>query len=191
VVAHPERRTIERPPGQGLDSGGLVKGLLADLVADELAGHATLAVSCAGDVALGGTAAIAREVKVESPFDGGTLHTFSLATGGVATSGVGRRSWRDADGRPAHHLLDPATGRPAYTGIVQATALAPTALEAEVRAKAALLGGPAQAARWLVGGGVIVLDNATHHVFAPPPQIALSDLSGFAQPRHTAVLEHR
>ena len=44
--------------------------------------------------------------------------------------------------RPAHHLLDPATGRPAFTGVVQATALAPTALEAEIRAKAAVLGGP-------------------------------------------------
>jgi len=33
----------------------------------------------------------------------------------------------DDDARPAHHLLDPRTGRPAYTGVVQATALAPTA----------------------------------------------------------------
>ena len=48
----------------------------------------------------------------------------------------------DPDGRPAHHLLDPATGRPAFTGVVQATALAPTAVEAEWRAKAAVLSGP-------------------------------------------------
>ena len=47
------------------------------------------------------------------------LHTFALASGGVATSGIGRRSWLDRDGRPAHHLLDPATGRPAFTGVVQ------------------------------------------------------------------------
>jgi hypothetical protein len=40
---------------------------------------------------------------------------------GVATSGIGRRSWLDADGRPAHHLLDPSTGSPAFTGIVQET----------------------------------------------------------------------
>jgi len=33
---------------------------------------------------------------------------------------------RRPDGTPAHHLLDPATGLPAYTGIVQATAIAPT-----------------------------------------------------------------
>ena len=54
-------------------------------------------------------------------------------------AGSAARSWLDARGRPAHHLLDPATGRPAFTGVVQATALAPTALEAEWRAKAAVL----------------------------------------------------
>jgi thiamine biosynthesis lipoprotein len=117
---------------------------------------------------------------VESPFDGTVLHTFQLAAGGVATSGIGRRAWLDETGRPAHHLLDPATGRPAFTGIVQATALAPSALEAEVRAKAALLSGPRDAARWLRDGGVIVLRDGSHIVFDPPPVVTLSELSGFA-----------
>jgi thiamine biosynthesis lipoprotein len=121
---------------------------------------------CAGDIAIGGAASPARGVQVESPFDGSTLHTFELARGGAATSGIGRRSWLDAAGAPAHHLLDPATGRAAFTGIVQATALAPSAFEAEVRAKAALLSGPAAAPRWLPDGGAIVLDDGSHRVFA-------------------------
>jgi thiamine biosynthesis lipoprotein len=80
----------------------------------------------------------------------------------VATSGIGRRSWLGPRGRPAHHLLDPATGAPAFTGVVQATALAPTALEAEIRAKAALLSGPAGGERWLAEhGGVLVLDDGS------------------------------
>ena len=108
---------------------------------------------------IGGTA---RAVAVESPFDGHVIHRFELADAGVATSGIGRRSWLDGRGEPAHHLLDPATGRPAYTGIVQATAVAPTALEAEIRAKAALLSGPADAADWLPHGGVVVLDDGNH-----------------------------
>ena len=65
------------------------------------------------------------------------LTELTLTDGAAATSGVTRRGW---------HLIDPGTGRPARTGIVQATAIAPTALEAEVRAKAALLAGPAAAA---------------------------------------------
>ncbi len=90
------------------------------------------------------------------------LHRFRLSTGAVATSGIGRRSWLDPGGRPAHHLLDPATGRPAFTGVVQATALAPTAVEAEWRAKAAVLSGPQTARDWLPHGGVVVLDDRSH-----------------------------
>jgi FAD:protein FMN transferase len=149
---------VRRPPGLRIDGGGLAKGLFADVVAETL-GDRTFAIDCAGDLRLGGAA---RAVHVESPFDGGILHTFELSGGGVATSGIGRRSWLDRTGAPAHHLLDPASGRPAFTGVVQATALAPTALEAEARAKAAVLSGPDGAADWLPHGGVIVLDDGNH-----------------------------
>ena len=54
----------------------------------------------------------------------------------------------------------------AVTGTVQATALAPTALEAEIRAKAALLSGPAAAPAWLPHGGVVVLDDQSLQVVA-------------------------
>ncbi len=106
-------------------------------------------------------------MRVASPFSGAVLHTFHVADGGVATSGISRRSWLDARGRPAHHLLDPATGRPAFTGVVQATALAPTALEAEVLAKAAVLSGPDAAPGRLPHGGVIVHEDGGHEVVAP------------------------
>ncbi|MFL5846619.1 MAG: FAD:protein FMN transferase [Solirubrobacteraceae bacterium] len=158
--------TITRPPGVGLDSGGLAKGLFADVLGEHLAGHASFAVDCAGDLLLGGRDGIVRRIDVADPFGGPVRHTFPLASGGVATSGIGRRSWLDADGRPAHHLLDPSTGRPAFTGIVQVTAIAPTALEAEVRSKAALLSGPERAEAWLPDGGVVVFDDASHVVVA-------------------------
>jgi hypothetical protein len=77
---------------------------------------------------------------------------------------LGRRSWLDRGGRPAHHLLDPATGRPAFTGLVQVTALAPSALMAEVYAKAAILSGPHGAPAWLPHGGVIMRDDGSHEV---------------------------
>ena len=149
---------VRRAPGLRIDGGGLAKGLFADVVAETLFGR-TFAIDCAGDVRVGGHA---RRVDVQCPFDGRTLHHFTLADAGVATSGIGRRSWLDSRGEPAHHLIDPATGRAAFTGVVQATAIAPTALEAEVRAKAALLSGPERAAEWLPDGGVIVLDDGNH-----------------------------
>jgi thiamine biosynthesis lipoprotein len=122
-------------------------------------------VNCAGDLRLGGTDP--RAVRVAGPFGDEILHTFALRGGGVATSGIGKRAWIGADGRPAHHLLDPASGRPAFTGVVQATALAPTALEAETLAKAAVLTGPEGARGWLPHGGVVVLDDGSHQVVDP------------------------
>jgi thiamine biosynthesis lipoprotein len=157
-------RTVTRPTGLRFDSGGLAKGLFADILAGELRRHASFAIDCAGDLRVGGAKAMPRPVRVASPFDESVLHEFELSDAGIATSGIGRRSWLDADGRPAHHLLDPATGRPAFTGVVQVTALAPTALGAEILAKAAILSGAATARRWLRHGGVVVYDDGTHEV---------------------------
>jgi thiamine biosynthesis lipoprotein len=174
-------RTVTRPPGVKLDSGGLAKGMFADTLAERLAGHESFAIDCAGDLAVGGTRGTCRSVDVASPFDGRTLHTFALRRGGVATSGIGRRSWLDADGHPAHHLLDPATARPAFTGIVQVTALAPSALLAEIRAKAALLSGPRGARAWLPDGGTIVFDDGSHRTIEPPGEVTLRQLSRYVR----------
>jgi FAD:protein FMN transferase len=159
IVVDDEARTIARPPGLRIDSGGLGKGLAADLLADGLAGHPLFAVDCAGDMRVGGCAGVARRVLVDDPAGTKPLHELSIVDGAVATSGIARRSWRDARGMVMHHLLDPATGQPAWTGVVQATALAPTALEAETLAKAALLAGPTRGRELLVHGGVLVLDG--------------------------------
>lgn len=156
--------TVTRPVGVRLDSGGIAKGLFADLLAGALRDHDSVVINCGGDLRLGGRDAPARPVEVSSPFGPDVLHVFELAAGGVATSGIGKRSWIDAHGRPAHHLLDPASGRPAFTGVVQVSALAPTAAEAEARTKAAVLAGPAGAREWLPHGGVIVYDDGHHEV---------------------------
>jgi thiamine biosynthesis lipoprotein len=158
---------VTRPPGVRIDPGGIAKGVFADELASLLSGYEAFVVDCGGDMRLGGRLALARDVHVASPFDESILHTFAVASGGVATSGVGRRSWLDRDGRPAHHLLDPASGRPAFTGIVQVTALAPTAIAAESLSKAALLSGPARAERVLVHGGAIVLEDGNFVVLEP------------------------
>lgn len=159
--------TVTRPVGMRFDSGGIAKGLFGDILAEVLALHASFAIDCAGDVRLGGTVGVARPVQVASPVDASVLHVFELARGAAATSGIGRRSWLDESGRPAHHLLDPASGRPVYSGFVQVTALAPTGVEAETRAKAALLRGPEGGAALLVHGGVLVDEERGVRVLDP------------------------
>lgn len=158
---------IERPPGVEIDSGGIAKGLLADEVAATLEGFPAYAVDCCGDARIGGTAGQPRPIEVEDPFGGEPIHTLEIGDGGVATSGITRRSWEGAGGAAAHHLLDPATGRPAFTGVVQATALAPSAFLADVHAKWALLSGPDLAPSRLPFGGVLVLADGGVEAVAP------------------------
>jgi thiamine biosynthesis lipoprotein len=179
----PAASTVSRPPGVKLDSGGLVKGLLADVLAERLADRAGFAINCGGDLRFGGTAGIARELRVESPFDGGIVHSFALGRAGVATSGIGRRSWTLDDGRPAHHLLDPSSGESAFTGVVQVTALASSALLAEIRAKAAVLSGAECARSWLPDGGVIVFDDGSHEVVEPPARMLAAGTYGVSETR--------
>jgi len=162
--------TIARPPGLRLDLGGVGKGLAADLVAERLAAQARFVVDAAGDVRLGGvrTATRPHEIDVAHPWDPEPLGTVRIAAGAIATSGVGSRLWATRAGGHAHHLLDPSTGAPAWTGLVAATALAPTALEAETLAKAALLSGPLGARRWLAQrGGVVVHEDGAAEWIGP------------------------
>ena len=108
------------------------------------------------------------------PLTSDTAHVFTVEDGAVATSGLDTRLWRAPDGTPRHHILDPSTLEPAWTGLISATALAPTAVEAEALAKAALLSGPQGARRWLRRhGGLIVHDDGKTEVLAPRPVIRL------------------
>jgi thiamine biosynthesis lipoprotein len=154
-------RAIERPPGVRLDNGGSGKGLAADAVAHRLAGLPRFVVDCGGDVRHGGTEAerMPQAIEVVHPLTRTIAETLELGPGAIATSGLDVRVWRTPDGGHAHHLLDPATGEPAWTGLVGATAVAPTALEAETLAKAALLSGPGRGRAWLAEHGGVLFDE--------------------------------
>ena len=153
--------TITRPPGVQIDSGGIAKGLVADLVATSLNGHPSFAVDCCGDIRIGGTGRRPRTVHVADPLGEEPISSMEIVLGAVATSGIGKRTWVNDDGDAAHHLLDPATGAPAYTGVIQATAKAPTAFLAEIYAKHAILSGTEEAPGRLPYGGVILLEDGT------------------------------
>jgi thiamine biosynthesis lipoprotein len=161
---------IRRPRGVLIDTGGTGKGLAADAVAQRLAAHDRFVVDCGGDIAVRG----AWEVEVEHPLTGETAHTLHVRDGGIATSGLNVRVWRRPDGGFAHHLLDPATGEPAWTGLIAATALGATALDAETRSKFALLSGPDGARRALArSGGVLVHDDGAVELVGPVRRMTL------------------
>jgi thiamine biosynthesis lipoprotein len=168
--------TVSRPPGLRLDPGGIAKGLMADVIAETLADFPAFAVDCCGDLRVGGVDARMRTILVEDPAGGPQLHELRISEGAVATSGITRRGWVDGEGRAAHQIIDPASGRPAYTGVIQATAVAPTGLLAETLAKSALLVGPERAESQLPFGGVIVVEGGEVRVFEGLAPLAPSGL---------------
>lgn len=132
-------RRVELGPGASLDLGGIAKGWAADRCAERLGEHGPALVNAGGDLAVTGPCPSgAWPVAVELPQ--GTL-TLALERGGLATSGRDRRSWR-SDGELRHHLIDPASGKPASHGPLAVTVAAASATAAEVAAKALFLAGP-------------------------------------------------
>jgi FAD:protein FMN transferase len=124
---------IEVEPGFRLDLGGIAKGYAVDNAARLLGAAGPCLVNAGGDLACRG-----REWPVGLETADGPL-TLALEDGAVATSGRDRRRWR-RDGAEAHHLIDPATGSPAAGPYLRVTVVAPTAVDAEVQAKAVFLG---------------------------------------------------
>ena len=168
-----QRGRVVRPPGLRLDSGGIGKGLAADLAAAELPPGIRYAICVGGDMAVGGPPPN-WTVAVEDARGSGDAHRLVVVPGGVATSGIHARCWRRPGGALAHHLLDPATGEPAWTGLVTASAVAGSALDAEILAKSALLSGPRGARRLLRRlGGVLQHDDGRLEVVPPAPVVRL------------------
>jgi thiamine biosynthesis lipoprotein len=154
-----DEHVVRLPRGVRMDLGGSAKGMAVDLAAKMLATNPVFAIDAGGDIRLGGPYATPRTVEIAHPLRDQPAHNVTVTAGAVATSGLRTRVWRAGDGF-AHHLIDPARGVPAWTGVIQANALAPTALEAETLAKMALLSGPLAGRAALERyGGALILDS--------------------------------
>lgn len=145
------------PSGVRIDPGAIGKGLAADLVA-------TAAVEQGADaalVSLGGDLRVAGEPpaegwEIELDHHLTAAARVNLLDGAIATSSSLRRRWRTADG-PAHHVIDPRTGRPSTGPVVACSVLAAEAWWAEALATSLLVGwGEAAHHEELVG----LLDDA-------------------------------
>ncbi len=129
------------PEGAELDFGGIAKGWTVDLAARELSSLPWAILDAGGDLRIvGATPGEGLDVAVEDPQANGVeALRLRLRSGALATTSVTVRAW----GRGRHHVIDPATGLPAITPVIQATVWAETCTDAEVWSKAAVLAGPA------------------------------------------------
>ncbi len=166
-----DRVALQRPD-MALTLNGIAQGYITDRIADLLRdnGVATTLVS------LGETRAVGRpssgrawHVGLADPDrPGGTTHTLELMDAAVATSS-GSGTTFDRDGR-FHHLLDPATGRPAQLcrGVSVVAARATTA---DALSTALSVLSPSRAREVLVAGGgdraYLVLPDGAHAEIGP------------------------
>lgn len=148
-----ESSTVTLPRGTTLDPGGLGKGLAADLIVEfALSSGASGALAeIGGDLVVAGEApdGAAWKVAVEDPFEApvdsaAPIATVRLGAGAVATSSRLNRRFETAEG-PAHHLIDPSSGRNSTTGAVTATVIAGSGARAEALTKLAFNTEPAAA----------------------------------------------
>jgi FAD:protein FMN transferase len=157
IELDPLVNSVLLPDGVALDLGGIGKGRAADLLAAKLldAGAAGACVNLGGDLRVAGEPPSPQGwmVEIDDPFETGDAGSVALLHGAVATSTRLRRAW-SRDGRPLHHLVDPATGAPAESGLASVTVLAGEAWWAEVLAKAAFVAGPEAGVRLLADQGV-------------------------------------
>lgn len=148
-----ESGVIRLPRGVELDLGATAKALAADRAAGAIAA----ATNCGALVSLGGDIAVAGDPPTAgwcvlvaddhaASFDAAGPKV-AIHTGGLATSGTAVRRW-NTDRGEAHHLLDPSTGLPARTPWRTVSVAAPTCLDANVAATAAVVLGES-APGWL------------------------------------------
>lgn len=141
------RRTLVRDGRVRFDLGGVAKGWIADRALRLLDRYPDALVDADGDVAVRSSTPVGWSIAVAHPDDDlveiARLQTppgWPADSFGVATSGVSVHRWRPS-AEPTHHLIDPRTGRPALTDVVQATVVAESAGLAEALAKSAAIRG--------------------------------------------------
>ena len=161
-------REITLPAGTSIDPGGIGKGLAADLVVDLVmaAGATGACVNVGGDLRVAGTSPSGApwSVAIEHPLQAHRIiGTVELHDEALVSSWRTRRSWGSGDQR-RHHLIDPATGTSAWSGLAGVTVTASDAWWAEALATAIFLAGPQAAPRLTRrhgGGAILVRDDGS------------------------------
>lgn len=135
-----EQKTIKLGEGQGIDFGAIAKGYASSRVMDIYAQHNLVSglVSLGGNVQCYGTKVDGSLWKCgitnpESPDDTGSLAgVIQAADQAIITSGGYERYFTDEkSGITYHHIIDPATGYSASSGLSSVTIVSPDGMLAD------------------------------------------------------------
>jgi thiamine biosynthesis lipoprotein len=157
-----EHGIVKLPKGTTLDSGGIGKGLAADLLSQFLmeSGAEGALVSASGDVVAHGESIDGNSWKIgiEDPFNPGTeFEKIQINDGAVATSSSMKNTFGDHN----HHLISTATGKSSSVNIATASVVAKTGANAEVLTKIAFHYEPQQAIELIekLNGSALIVEK--------------------------------
>jgi FAD:protein FMN transferase len=170
VEVDEEHSLVRLRRGTELDLGATAKAFAADRIAALIykSTGSDVLVSLGGDIAVQGAPPGGWPVLVTDDHRsaGGLGQTVAIAEGGLATSSTTVRRWR-AGRVEAHHIVDPATGAPAAEHWRTISVDAPTCVEANSAATAAIIEG-VRAVSWLEARGhaarLVAADGSVVHV---------------------------
>ena len=120
----PEHHTVALKPGMEIDLGSIAKGYTGDqlmqLFRDSRVSSALL--NLGGNVQTLGSKPDGSpwKIAVKDPLGEGNLGVLNIEDRAVITSG-GYERYFEEDGRTYWHIIDPATGYPAQSGLVSVT----------------------------------------------------------------------
>lgn len=108
-----------------IDLGAVGKGYTGDFIVDILQenGVESAFLDLGGNIQMIGTKPDETDWKLglRSPFDEGSFAMLEVSDCAVITSGGYERYFTGDDGKTYWHILDPATGKPAHSGLVSVT----------------------------------------------------------------------
>lgn len=126
-----EDRTVTLGPGQAVDLGGIAKGYAADKIVGVLRGHDVprANINLGGNVlAYGGRPdGTPWRVGIQDPARPDEQNAFTgvlEVTDTFAVTSGGYQRYFEENGKTYHHIIDPATGHPADSGLTSVTVAA-------------------------------------------------------------------
>jgi len=166
IAIDPIVHSVRLPREVAFDAGGIGKGLAADLVVAQLrlAGAQGVCVNIGGDLRVEGDGPRGDgwTIDLDHPLGAASPGRVHVRAGAVVSTWRTKRAWGNDSSR--HHLIDPITGSPAFTGLAGVSVLAAEAWWAEVLAKAAFLAGADAGAALIEDHGAVGLLVDDHGV---------------------------
>ena len=182
--------TVTVPEGVQLDLGALAKGCASDKAAEILRenGIEHALINLGGSImTIGGNPnGSPWKIGIRNPFSlGENIGVLEVADKAVVTSGSYERFFTAEDGNTYHHIIDPATGCPAESGLVSVTVIGDSGIMCDALSTAFFVMGVEEAARFYreKGGfdmilvteeGEILITDGIDHSFSSSGEFPLT-----------------